>query len=46
MRPGETLSFPITLQTRQQGQITFAVQANSARSPSNIEATDTVTVIP
>lgn len=46
MRAGETLTFPITLQALQAGQLTFAVQANSSRSPSNIEATDTISVIP
>jgi len=46
MRPNEALTFPINLQVQQQGQAQFAVQAKSDRSPSAVEASDTVTVIP
>ena len=46
MRAGETLSFPIALQVLQAGQITFAVQVSSARTPNKIEAMDAITAVP
>lgn len=46
MRAGENLSFPIALQVLQAGQITFAVQVSSARTPNKIEAMDAITAVP
>ncbi len=46
MRAGGDLVFDVELQPLQQGVATFEVQATSARSPAEVSARDTVTIIP
>ena len=46
MRAGETLTFPIALQTLQTGQSTLVARATSVRTPNTIEASGSVTVVP
>ncbi len=46
MRAQGNLTFPISLRALTPGQITFAVQATSARNQNPVEARDTVTVLP
>lgn len=45
MRAGESIQFPVVLQVMQAGQLTFEVQATSARSPGEVSGRDTIQVV-
>ncbi len=46
IRAGERLTFPVQLQAMREGTATFEVQVTSARSPSQLTARDTITIVP